>query len=285
MTPKADISWQPTTDMNFYVSVGKGYRVGGVNPQINNTQPACQTALAADDLQGKLSRTYSPDSLWSYEIGTKDQLFENHLEVQASIYHILWNNIQQVAGIQNCGFAAVFNLGSATSNGFDLSVRTAVLDDLHMGLQIAYTDAHYNSSQGNIVAAGDVIGGPSASSGEAVPPWTLTATTEYTLPLFGKKAYFWVEDVYHSMNNGPFASHNPVNIVDYDPSLVPDPATNVVNFRTGLRFDRFDVPLFMNNVLDTHPQLSYEHTSAGDSRYQAVTLRPRTGGLTATYRF
>ena len=190
VTPKADISWQPNSDTNFYVSVGKGYRVGGVNPQINNTQPACQTALAADDLVGKLSRTYSPDSLWSYEIGTKDQLLDNRLEVQASIYHILWNNIQQVAQISNCGFAAVFNLGSATSNGFDLSVRTAVFDELQLGLQVAYTDAHYNSSEGNIVAAGDVIGGPSTSSGQAVPPGPLPRPPSTPCRCSAKRAIF-----------------------------------------------------------------------------------------------
>ena len=105
------------------------------------------------------------------------------------------------------------------------------------------------------------------------------------MPLFGKKGYFWAEDIYHSMNNGPFSTHNPANIVDYDPALLPDPATNVLNFRMGLRFDRFDVSLFMNNVFDTHPQLSYEHTNPGDKRFSAVTLRPRTGGLTATLRF
>ena len=103
--------------------------------------------MATYDLTGKLSRTYNPDSLWSYEIGAKERLLDNRLEVQASAYHIRWNDIQQAAQITGLWFAAVFNLGTADSNGFDLSLRAAATDALHLGLQVAYTDAHYNTSE------------------------------------------------------------------------------------------------------------------------------------------
>ncbi len=203
VTPKAGLTWQPTANSTYYVSAGKGYRVGGVNPQTNNTQPACQAALAADGLQGKLLQTYNPDSLWSYEIGAKGTLFDNRIDMQASAYHIKWKDIQQSAQITNCGFAAVFNLGSATSNGFDLSVRAAATDNLRLGLAIAYTDAHYDTSEGGIVSAGEVIGGPAISTGTAVPPWTATLSGEYTFHFADKEAYLWAEDSYHSANTGP----------------------------------------------------------------------------------
>jgi iron complex outermembrane receptor protein len=285
VTPKADITWQPTANVNYYFSAAKGYRVGGVNPQINNTQPGCQVALAADDLTGKLSRTYNPDSLWSYEVGAKGRFLDNRLEVQASGYHIKWDDIQQAAQITGCGFAAVFNLGSATSNGADLSLRAAASDDLHLNLQIAYTDAHYDTSEGKIVTAGDVIGGPAISTGAAVPPLTVTVSGEYTFPVFSNQGYLWLEDAYHSANNGPFSTHNPANIIVYDKDLIPDPATNMLNFRGGLRFAHLDLSLFLNNALNSHPQLSLEHTNPGDPRFQAVTFRPLTVGFTASARF
>jgi len=285
VTPKAGLTWQPNDRSTYYVSVGKGYRVGGVNPQTNNTQPACQSALAADGLTGKLLQTYKPDSLWSYEVGAKGTMFGNRLDLQVSAYHIRWSDIQQSAQITNCGFAAVFNLGTAVSNGFDLAVRVAATDNLRLGLQVAYTDAHYNSTEGGIVSSGEVVGGPAISSGAAVPPWTVTANGEYAFRLRDKEAYLWLEDAYHSANGGPFSTHNPANIVVFDPDLVADPSTNVLNLRTGLRFDSLDVSLFANNVIDTHPQLSLEHTNPGDTRFQAVTLRPRTVGITATLRY
>jgi iron complex outermembrane recepter protein len=285
VTPKGGLTWQPTDNSTYYLSIGKGYRVGGVNPQTNNTQPACQTALATDGLEGKLSQTYNPDSLWSYEVGAKGLFLDNRLDMQASVYHIRWNNIQQSAQITNCGFAAVFNLGTADSNGFDLSLRAAATDSLRLGLQVAYTDAHYNTSEGGIVSAGDVIGGPGISTGAAVPPWTVTANVEHTFSIFDKSAYLWLEDVYHSANPGPFSTQEKANIVVYDPGLLPDPSTNVVNLRTGLRFNGYDVSLFANNLTDAHPQLSLLHTNPGDPRFQAVTLRPLTIGITAALHY
>ena len=158
--------------------------------------------MAADNLSGKLSRTYAPDSLWSYEIGAKEKLFDNRLEVQLSAYHIRWNGIQQSIGVNNCGFAAV-SIGTADSNGFDLSLRAVATDHLKLGMQLAYTDAHYDQSVGNIVAAGEVIGGPSASTGQAVPPWTVTTSAEYGFKVFDKESYIWIEDAFHSRITGP----------------------------------------------------------------------------------
>ncbi len=284
-TPKFGLTWRPDDDSTYYLSIGKGYRVGGVNPQTNNAQQVCQTALATFGLTGKLLQTYDPDSLWSYEIGAKNRWLDDRLEVQASAYHIKWSNIQQAAQITGCGFAAVFNLGTAISNGFDLSLRARITDSFKVGFQTAYTDAHYTSSEGKIVSDGDVIGGPAISTGAAVPPWTVTGTAEYEFALAGRNAYAWIEDAYHSKNTGPFSTHESSNIIVFDPDLLADRASNMLNFRTGLRFENVDVSLFVRNVGNTHPQLSFQHTNPGDPRFQAVTLTPRTVGVTATFRY
>jgi len=204
---------------------------------------------------------------------------------QTSAYHIKWSNIQQSAQITGCGFAAVFNLGTAVSDGFDVSLRAQVSDNLKIGLQAAYTDAHYTSSEGKIVSDGDVIGGPAISTGAAVPPWTATGSAEYSFSLFGKVGYVWAQDAWHAVNNGPFSTHGAANIIVFDPDLVPDESTNVVSFRTGLRFEYMDLSLFIDNLTNTHPQLSLQHTNPGDPRFQAVTLRPRTAGITLTVRY
>jgi hypothetical protein len=92
-------------------------------------------------------------------------------------------------------------------------------------------------------------------------------------PISGKQGYLWLEDAYHSKNNGPFSTHDPADIVVSDKDLVPDPATNMLNLRAGVRFTHLDLSLFLNNALNSHPQLSLEHTNPGDPRYQAATRR------------
>ncbi len=59
----------------------------------------------------------------------------------------------------------------------------------------------------------------------------------------------------------------------------------MVNLRAGLRLKSFDVSLFANNATNSHPQLSLEHTNPGDPRYQAVTFRPLTVGITGIVRY
>ena len=62
---------------------------------------------------------------------------------------------------------------------------------------------------------------------------------EYTSLCLARRRYFWIEDAYHSENNGPFSTHKPANIIVYDPGLVADQSTNMLNLRAGLRFDRW----------------------------------------------
>jgi hypothetical protein len=45
------------------------------------------------------------------------------------------------------------------------------------------------------------------------------------------------------------------------------------------------VALFINNLLDSHPQLDLNHQDANTELYEASTLRPRTGGIEVNYRF
>jgi outer membrane receptor protein involved in Fe transport len=58
--------------------------------------------------------------------------------------------------------------------------------------------------------------------------------------------------------------------------------------RAGLRFDGFDVSLYANNLTNAHP-LMFEArdiaSTATDTLYFGRGVRPRTIGLTATYRY
>jgi iron complex outermembrane receptor protein len=60
-----------------------------------------------------------------------------------------------------------------------------------------------------------------------------------------------------------------------------------VNGRLGMRRGPFDVSLFCNNLFNSHPLMDLAHGGGGNPRYlwTADTLRPRTVGLTATYRY
>ncbi|MEP6967832.1 MAG: TonB-dependent receptor, partial [Pseudomonadota bacterium] len=83
-TPKVGVSYQLTSDDLFYATVAKGYRIGGATPPL--PEQACGPGFPT---------SYNSDSVWSYEVGTKDRFFDRKLQVAASAFYIRWKNIQQ----------------------------------------------------------------------------------------------------------------------------------------------------------------------------------------------
>jgi len=49
--------------------------------------------------------------------------------------------------------------------------------------------------------------------------------------------------------------------------------------------NRWDVSIFVENALDEHPQLNLQHQDSGTALFEAETLRPRTIGVAASYRY
>jgi iron complex outermembrane receptor protein len=273
-TPRFDLSYQLDSHDLFYAAVAKGFRSGGIN---GNKPIECDGA--ADPL------AYSPDSVWSFELGAKNQLLERRLQLDASIYSIRWQGIQEHV-YDACGNGLMTNAGEATSKGFDLDMEALLTERFRMTLALGMLDVRYDrtvKAPGGqiIVDSGTVVGGvPSVPA-----PWSGTLTARYEWPLAGAAmAYVRVEDIVHSHNPGPFSELDPRNI-NYAPTLRADPATNVLNLQLGAAWSRWDVRLFVNNTLDSQPELQRDADATGSSLVYAYTLRPRTIGMTGNWSF
>ncbi len=107
--------------------------------------PTLPTACTAS-LPAPIPTTFSSDSLWQYELGTKQTLLEHRLQVNASIYYLQWKNIQQFVYL-TCGLGFVPNLGNVTGKGGDLEIAWRATDDLTFGLNGAYTTTYYNQTE------------------------------------------------------------------------------------------------------------------------------------------
>jgi iron complex outermembrane recepter protein len=273
VTPKVALSYQVNEDTLLYLSAAKGYRIGGVNSPI----PTYCGDVSAPP-------TFKSDSVWSYEIGAKSLLFDRHLQIDASAFHIKWQNIQTPAFLAECGFQYVANDGSATSNGFDAALRALLTDRLRIGVSAGYMNARFDQtiiSDGvPIVERGDAVG----LLPQVPSPWNVTTNVEYEFPLTDDaRLYGRAEDVFHSRNPGPFATQQPG--YSYAPLLTANPSTNVVNLRAGIRWPRYDVSLFVNNVTDSLPILYRTQDTPTSTLFYGKTFRPRTVGVTGNWKF
>jgi outer membrane receptor protein involved in Fe transport len=278
VTPKVGINYKPSENALLYVSASKGYRAGGSNPPLSIATSACGSDLAQFGGQGTL---YKSDSLWNYEVGAKSRLFGGRLSVDASAYHIDWRNIQQRVYVPSCAGAFIGNLGSAKSNGFDLSLQEQVARGLSLMLAVGYTSATFSEDAG---FPGAVL----VRKGEQVfdvSPWNITAAAEYNTNIASNvSGYVRVEDRFNSRNNGEFPFQNRSNR-SFDPNQQVNQSRNELNVRVGAHWNSLDVSAFIANALNASPLLNLYAPSKANTTYGATTIRPLTVGVTGTYRW
>jgi len=275
-TPMVSANYQITPDDMVYATVAKGYRIGGANPLF--PVGAC-TEITVEPT------SYNSDSVISYEAGTKDRFLDGRLLASGSVFYLKWSNIQQINYLPSCGFKYTTNQGSAVSTGFDLQGEWLVMDGLDLDFSLGYTDAYYTKTA---VAAGLLL----ARKGDKLPgsPWTFSLSAQYDSDVMDHPSFIRVDYEYASRETGLTPSRDPFvdpvfgNVSSFDPALVPEPETNVVSLRAGTTFGNFQVALFADNLFNSHPQLDLNHQDSNTLLFEASTLRPRTIGITATYR-
>ncbi len=280
ITPKVGLSWQADSNNLFYATAAKGYRIGGANPPF--PQAACQADLDALGITGVPS-SYNSDTVMSYELGSKNRLFDRRLSLAASAYYVRWSDIQQANALNSCGFQYTANLGTAVSKGFDVQGQWNVTDALQLELAVGYTDARYSKttlsgsapSSPILVAKGDTLGGS---------PWTVAVGAQYSFHAWGHDAFVRGDYEYASHNGWLTPTEDPVTATP-DPGLVNDPATHLVSLRAGAALGHLDLAIYTDNLLDSRPRLGLNHQDQFTLLYEARTFRPRTVGISATYRY
>jgi iron complex outermembrane recepter protein len=278
--PKYGVSYQVNPENMLYATVSKGFRIGGVN---GPSDANCADELASIGLAAN-PETYKSDSVWSYEVGSKSRLLNDRLVIYASAYDIEWSNIQRLISLANCGGGFVTNLGNARSRGADLEIASRPIEGLTLGTSFAYTDARLTQ---NVFAgtSGAALASAYGLKGDplGVVPWSLTASVEYEHPINNGYTGYGRIDIQHvSGTNAPDPT-----VVGVDPEVGGTNSYNDLSIRLGTRRTGWNLSVFANNILNESPIISRWRysTAPADQFFIEGTLRPRTYGLTASYRY
>jgi hypothetical protein len=124
------------------------------------------------------------------------------------------------------------------------------------------------------------------TQGDRLPgaPWTIIASAEYSLPAFeNRKPYLRFDYQFTTAQTALQPIQDSNNGVS-DPSYTGLPETKDLSARAGLRWNGFDLSLFAQNLCDSHPVLSHTRDTNDSDLFYEHTMRPRTFGITATYR-
>lgn len=298
-TPKVNIAYQMDPNNLFYATYAKGFRPGGGNNPL--PQAACAQDFATFGID-KSPDSYRSDSVHSYEIGAKNN-FNNRIRIATSLYYIKWNNIQQTVVPPVCQISFITNLGKATAKGADLQAQVAVTDALSAELTAGYTDARFTQDSAFATSPNlppDQIPAPVVRSGNAIvgesgqpgAPFTLSIGAEYKFAMFEHQSFVRMDFEYQGRNHwlSPRQDPGTAQFSSYNYTLS---ATKFMSARAGMAIGGWSVEPFVDNLLNTHTVVNYDFTidpnvdpttnfSALQRQY---TFRPRTYGVTATFRY
>lgn len=285
VTPRAGMTYQFTDEDMAYVSVAKGYRAGGGNGAAAISSSLCDPSLKALGLTGAPT-SFGPDSLWSYEIGTKDSWFNRRVSIQASAYYIDWSNIQTSVSLPSCATGFTTNRGKAVSQGFDLQVQAIVVDGLTVSGTVGYTDAYYpNAAFG---APRNGVAPLLNAAGDKLPnvlPWTASVDADYSWDISrlwsNAQSYFRVDYRWLDAAN----ALNP-DVAGYNPNTGPyqNQAYALLNLRLGAVHNGLDLSIYLANATNAHPILGVKD-QAGNGLLYAAAIQPLTTGVTVLYRY
>jgi iron complex outermembrane recepter protein len=256
VTPKVSLDYTPSSDVLFYLTAASGTRPGAANLPIPTSGPLnCGQASP---------QSYSPDSIWSYEIGEKVRTLGNRLTVNSSLFYIDWSNVQQQVYLA-CGYNYTTNLGHAISKGGEIELQAELAPSLILDQNFGYTRAEITSTG----AASSFFIGEQLQN---VPKYTMASSLEYSKDLtagLSLSARLSNSYVSASMDRG------------YKPPY------DLVAARFGVHSAKFDSYLFVDNATDRLAILANATSlSVNIPELNRVAInRPRTIGVDLNYRF
>ncbi|PHV08828.1 TonB-dependent receptor [Janthinobacterium sp. BJB412] len=241
VSPRLVLDYKLLPDVMVYGSVSKGYQSGGFN------------ALA---VAGK----YEPETIWNYEAGLKSYFREQHLLVNASLFHYKFSNLQSLSLIGNTG-AAVPSYQVSSSNqvasGMDFEARWQPTRDLRLFFSSEFISQKYQH-----FVTGDGVDLSDQAVG--TPLWSAAAGVDYT----------WRAVLDGKLNVS--LQHAYTGATRCNADALQGACLNTPAFRAGtakqhtdlrLGWDagsgRWGVALFVNNAFDKRYVTRIDNTSTG----------------------
>ena len=261
--PKFNLEYQPTKDLTVYATAAKGFRPGAANAPIP-TNIGCAVTNAS----------YSPDSIWNYEIGEKAQLVDRRLSINSDFFYIKWSGVQQQI-TQACGYGVNANAGDARSYGPELEISARLTDRWSLSAAGTYTNSEITRVNPAIAAADPALvpGLPILN----IPKYTANAALTYVHPLTADYDFTArLADSYVGSSTDVAFSYQELSAYD------------IVNLRLGAVSRGLAGYLFVDNLTNERAALSVNTTSlswVSPSTTRVSTNQPRTIGIEGSYRF
>jgi iron complex outermembrane receptor protein len=228
-------------------------------------------------------RQYDPDSITSYEVGSKIALLENTVYLSSGVYYIDWSDIQTLVPT-DLGFVIFGNAGKATARGLELELQTRDLFARGLSLMLGYSYTRVQLEE-------DIVDlGLSGNRVPQVPRHNGSLSANYEFPLAGPwRAAGVLSTTYTGTSYSRFGPQVPTAVGDLvgDDAYLQQDAYWLTDLSARLSNDNVEVRLFVENVFDEVADLSRALENANSQYRNPYVLRtinqPRTIGVQLTW--
>lgn len=246
----ATLRWRPTDTLSAFLRAASGFRPGG--PQITpNPPPGVQSRI-------------EPDTVWNYEAGLKGEFLDGALSIEASAFHIDWQDIQLNSSFN--GFQVLANAGKAQVDGFELQALARPTQLLTLGANVGYTEARLTSIDSGVTAT---IGAAEGDPLPLTPRWTAAVVADQRIPLGNDvEGQLGATLRYQSHMFNAY----PGSMLDVNVRL---PEFTTVDLRAGVRVQRYQIQLRAENIFDENGVTNLSTPGPGAPSL-ATIIRPRS---------
>ncbi len=286
---KLGSQFQFSDDVMAYLLYSEGFRLGGSN----GTRAASTGVIPLD---------YKSDKLHNYEVGLKSQWFDDKLQLNLSVFHMVWDDIQiNDSSGDPWWVRGTFNGTEAEQQGVEIAGTWYATDNLSFEYSAFLADPEFSKdlvypTDGTVIPAGTTM--------PVSPRRKYWLAVDYAFPEF-TSGNFWTRASYNYQSkvwDSITALTNDIDDVtpgiqkDYD-LLLPSWSTTTFQFGFSSASEKWDVALIVRNVLD---ETGYTYLSSSDYsqsianggfrddpryRYLRSLQRPRSVYLNFTYKW
>jgi iron complex outermembrane receptor protein len=298
-TPRFTGEYQLFPDHALYASAAKGEKDGGFNggpyffyskeatacPGV--TSPTIANCAAAQNIG---QQSFKPETNWTYEIGSKNEFFDNTLRLNVSAYYVDWTDIQIYVAQQDTGTpsgvpvaALTGNVGGATVKGLEIEGEWLATPHLtfNYGLDIHSSKYSKGAVAQDFLAAQVCDGVVCSATNPNIAGKSLQHSPDDQADIGVQYADNFGGD-YHWFVRAD-ATYQSKEYEDEE-NLSWVPSRTLVNMRAGLSHGSWSLEAWVKNLGDLHYVSSafatFGTNGAGSSNYTPFLGDLRTFGVT-----
>ncbi len=302
-SPRVIGTWEPNRNLSVNVQAAKGFRLGGINDPLNI--PLCNE-LDAEIFGPLQSDSYNDETLWNYEAGVKYS--KGPITFNSAVFHTRIKDLQVTVDAGGCSSRIVLNAEKAHTTGVEAEFSARPIPGLELSLAGSLVEAEFDSTVDNAILASRT-GIRDGNRLPSVPKFQMAASATYGSRFNGNADWYVSGSIQHVGNritqpgdqepgagqfvigaNGGLLWFDPVTgdfgEENFDIGSLRLPSYNLVNLSAGLEFDHgLDVVLYVNNLFNESPKLSFDRERGGRARLGYHVGQPRIIGLTLRTAF